>query len=92
VQEKSDEIGSRISGKSLVALGLWVDSGKNRIGDILQSDISQVQLNTLLNGSAFSIYRSAEPVHKSVPVVGIAASGSVPGHISGSFVPGAIIG
>lgn len=50
VQEKSDESGSRISGKSLVALGLWVDSGKNQIGDILQSDISQVQLNTLLKG------------------------------------------
>jgi len=48
VQEKSDESGSRISGKSLVALVLWVDSGRNRIGDILQSDISQVQLNTLL--------------------------------------------
>ena len=45
-----------------------------------------------LNGSAFSIYRSAEPVHKSVPVVGASASGSVPSHISGSFVPGAIIG
>jgi len=39
----------------------------------------------------FSIYRSAEPVHKSVPVVGAAASGSVPGHISGSFVPGAVV-
>ena len=40
----------------------------------------------------FSIYRSAEPVRKSVPVVGAAASGFVPGHISGSFVPGAIVG
>ena len=48
VQEKSVESGCRISGKSLVAFGLWVDSGKNRIGYILQSDISQVQLNTLL--------------------------------------------
>ncbi|MGK0402763.1 MAG: hypothetical protein ACJAS0_001133 [Alcanivorax borkumensis] len=48
LQEKSDENGFGISDKSLVALGLWVDSGENRIGDILQSDISQVQLNTLL--------------------------------------------
>jgi len=52
----------------------------------------KVLTNTLLNGSAFSIHRKAEPVHKSVPVVGAPASGSVPGHISGSFVPGAIVG
>ena len=39
----------------------------------------------------FSIYRSAEPVRKSVPVVGAAASGFVPGHISGSSVPGAVV-
>jgi len=49
-------------------------------------------LRRALNGSAFSIHRRAEPVHKSVQVVGAAASGSVPGSISGSFVPGAIVG
>jgi len=54
--------------------------------------IRNVLTNTLLNGSAFSVRRRELPNHKSVPVVGAAASGSVPGHVSGSFVPGAIVG
>ena len=48
VQEKSVENGSWIAVKGLICRGVRVDSGKGGAGDILQSDISHLQLNTLL--------------------------------------------
>ena len=66
--------------------------GVSPLNQARQRTQKNAPLLAALNGSAFSIHRKAEPVHKSVPVVGAPASGSVPGHISGSFVPGAIVG
>ena len=48
VQEKSVENGSWIAVKALIGRSFRVDSGKGGAGDILQSDISHLQLNTLL--------------------------------------------
>jgi|7_EtaG_2_1085326.scaffolds.fasta_scaffold61209_2 hypothetical protein len=48
MQEKSVENSFWIAVKALIAIVFQVDSVKGGIGDILQSDISQVQLNTLL--------------------------------------------
>ena len=48
VQEKSVENGSWIAVKVLIGRSFRVDSGKGGAGDILQSDISHLQLNTLL--------------------------------------------
>jgi len=54
VQEKAAENDSWLAAKTLATLVFRVDSGKNGPGDILQSDISHLQLNTLLGCSAFS--------------------------------------
>ncbi|WP_372635748.1 hypothetical protein [Alcanivorax jadensis] len=58
VQEKSAENDSWLAANTLAALVFRVDSGKNGAGDILQSDISHLQLNTLLgeyeNSHAYS--------------------------------------
>ena len=63
VQEKSDENGSWFLAKILIVLLFRLVSGESRIGDILQSDISHLQLNTLLNGSAlFMAERDSESV------------------------------
>ncbi len=48
VQEKPVENGSWIAVKALIGGSFRVDSGKRGAGDILQSDISHLQLNTLL--------------------------------------------
>ena len=48
VQEKAAENDSWLAAKTLATLVFRVDSGKNGPGDILQSDISHLQLNTLL--------------------------------------------
>ena len=48
MQEKAAENDSWLAAKTLATLVFRVDSGKNGPGDILQSDISHLQLNTLL--------------------------------------------
>ena len=48
MQEKAAENDSWLAAKTLAALVFRVDSGKNGPGDILQSDISHLLLNTLL--------------------------------------------
>ena len=48
VQENLVENGSWVAVKRLIALAFRVDSEKAGDGDILQSDISHLQLNTLL--------------------------------------------
>ena len=55
VQEKSVENGSWVAVNTLVGRVFRVDSGKGGIGDILQSDISHLQLNTLLTEYETSI-------------------------------------
>lgn len=48
LQEKSGENNSRVEDNALFVLVFRLDSGKNVSGDILQSDISHLQLNRLL--------------------------------------------
>ena len=60
MQEKSDDNNSWIEDNALFALAFRVGSGKNGAGDILQSDISHLQLNTLL---AINMHpRNARPI------------------------------
>jgi hypothetical protein len=62
MQEKSVENSFWIAVKALIAIVFQVDSVKGGIGDILQSDISQVQLNTLLcfRGRAWNLMKEQQ--------------------------------
>ena len=71
VQEKSVENSSWIAVKALIGRRVRVASGKGGAGDILQSDISHLQLNTLLGewrGFAVRIQVHSNYGHDCVPI------------------------